>query len=489
MVAEHHPFGPLGTKPNQRRKSPAAAARELRAVRSGERIDGFEIGECLHVGGMARLYRVTHPHHRPPLVMKVPRLEPGAPFSALVAFENELRILARLKGPHVPRLVAAGDLRSAPYFVMEYIEGDALARAAASAPVDLDTLRDLGRRLALAMHELHRQNVIHLDINPRNVRDRATGEMVLVDYGMAHHAELPDLLDTAFGEEEGTTAYISPEQVRHVRNESRSDVYALGVILYQLATGQYPHGRPNLLSLKKRLYRPPPPPRLHNPKVPPWLQEVILRCLEIRPADRYATAKRVAYALAHPESVPHTRRAQRTHDVAWPTRLRLWWRSLYQVFGEGDPVRPYERLSGAPHVLVALDLAHTSPALEEALLNAVRKFANAEPHSYFTFLNVLSTEEISSLEVSAAQRLNELRGFAERLRLRPNRVFFQAMTGEAASAILEYARTHIVDYIILCARGSSSIRRFLGSVSSRVVAESPCSVTVVRSRREEAHWG
>lgn len=488
MAAEPPASGSVGTQRDRHKLSPAPS-QKLRAVTSGERIDGFEIGECLHEGGMARLYRVRHPHHRSPLVMKVPRLEPHAPLSALVAFENELRILARLRGPHVPRLVAAGDLHRTPYLVMEYIEGDVLARAAASAPVDLDTLRDLGRRLGLAVHELHRQNVIHLDLNPSNVRDRPTGEMVLVDYGMAHHAHLPDLLDAAFGEEEGTTAYLSPEQVQHVRNESRSDVYALGVILYQLATGRLPHGRPNLLSLRKRLFRPPPPPRLHHPEVPPWLQEVILRCLEIRPADRYATAKQVAYALAHPESVPLTGRARRTRDVSWPTRLRLWWRSLYQVFDEGAAVRPYERVSGAPHVLVALDLAHTSPALEEALLNAVRKFAASEPHSYFTFLNVLSAEEVGALEAGAAQRLSELRGFAERLRLRPGRVFLQVMTGEAAGAILEYARTHAVDYIVLGARGSSAVRRFLGSVSSRVVAESPCSVTVVRSRREEAQRG
>ncbi len=455
----------------------------LRALATGERIDGFAIGECLHEGGMARLYRVTHPHHRGPLVMKVPRLEPEAPLSALVAFENEMRILARLKGPHVPRLVATGDLRTTPYLVMEYVEGDELARAAENAPVGPERLRDLGRRLALAVHELHRQNVIHLDLNPRNVRDRrATGEMVLLDFGMAHHAALPDLLDAAFGEEEGTTPYISPEQVKHVRHESRSDIYALGAILYRLATGHYPYGRPNLLSLKKRLLRPPPPPRLYNPELPPWLQEVILRCLEIRPEDRYATAKQVAYALAHPESVPLTRRARATRDVPWPTRVRLWWRSLCQVFDEGAPVSPYERVSGAPHVVVALDPAQTSAALAQALANAVRKFANSEPHSYFTFLHVLPSEA----SVAAAQRLAELRHFADRLHLEPGRAFFQVMAGEEpAAAILEYARTHAVDYIILGARASSALRRYIGSVSARVVAEAPCSVTVVRSRREQ----
>jgi serine/threonine protein kinase len=462
----------------------ASSAGALREVRSGDRIDGFHVGELVHAGGMARLYRVAGAHHRFPLVMKVPRLDPQAPFSALAAFENELRILARLKGPHAPRFVAAGDLHSAPYLVMEYIEGAELARAWERAPLDPERLRDLGVRLCRAVHELHRQNVIHLDINPHNVRNRAGGEMVLIDFGLAHHAVLPDLIDVAFGEEEGTAAFIAPEQVRHVRTESRSDIYAIGVILYYLATGHYPFGRPNLLAVKRRLFEPPPPPRVHDRRLPPWLQEVILRCLEIDPEKRYATAKRLAYALAHPESVVLTRRAHHTRAAAWTTRARLWLKSLYRVFDEGEPVRPYERVSGAPHVLVALDLAHSSEPLNEALRNAVRKFAASEPHGYFTFLNVISPEEESSMQVSAAQRLAEMHGFVQPLRLRPGRTFFQVVPGEAARAILEYARTHVVDYIVLGARGASAVRRLLGSVSARVVAEAPCSVTVVRSRRE-----
>ena len=230
---------------------------------------------------MARLYRVTHPRSRGSLVMKVPKLGPGSPLSATAAFENERQILTRLHGPHVPRLVAVGDPQRRPYLVMEYIEGDTLARASARAPLPVEQVRDLGARLCRAVHDLHRQSVIHLDLNPGNVRDRANGEMVLVDFGVAHHAALPDYLDSAFGEEEGTTPYIAPEQVRHVRTEPRSDLYAIGAILYYLATGQYPHGRPNLLSLKKRLFEPAPPPRLVNPEIPPWLQEIILRCLAI----------------------------------------------------------------------------------------------------------------------------------------------------------------------------------------------------------------
>jgi serine/threonine protein kinase len=469
------------------RQSPAPA--RLHEIHRGERVDDFRVGGLLHEGGMARLYRVTQARHTSPLVLKVPKLGPEAPRSAYAAFEHEVELLTRLKGAPVPRFIAAGDPHTTPYLVMEYIDGDDLARAARRAPVSVAELCDLGIRLCRAVHALHRHNVIHLDLNPANVRNRANGDMVLIDLGLAHYAAWPDRLDTAFDEAEGTTPYIAPEQLHHVRNESRSDIYAVGAILYQLATGQYPFGRPNLLSLRKRLIQPPVPPRLYNAALPPWLQEIILRCLEIRPEARYATAKQVAYLLAHPEAVALTRRGHRTRRADVWTRARLWWRSLHQVFDEGEPVRPYEHIATHPHVLVALDLTHASEALKEALRNTVRRMARNEPHSYFTCLSVVTGNEAARRRggravAASALSLAGLHHWAEPLRLAPERMVFQVVAGEAGTAIVEYARQHVVDHIILGARGSSALRRFLGSVSSKVAAQAACTVTVVRSRRD-----
>ena len=426
------------------RESGAAAARErVHEVHAGERIDGYRVGDLLCEGGMARLYRVTHPRSRCSLAMKVPKLGPGSPLSATAAFENECQILAHLHGPHVPRLVAVGDPRRRPYLVMEYIEGDALARASARAPLPAEQVRDLGVRLCRAVHDLHRQNVIHLDLNPGNVRDRASGEMVLVDFGVAHHAALPDYLDSAFGEEEGTTPYIAPEQVRHLRTEPRSDLYAIGVILYQLATGEYPHGRPNLLSLKKRLFEPAPPPRLVNPGIPPWLQEIILRCLAIRPERRYPTARQVAYLLAHPEAVHLTERAQRRSRPGVLMRARLWLRSLYEVFDDTAPRHPQEHLTRHAHVLVALDLAPSAAPLRYALRDAVRKFTRSEPNAYFTFLSVLGRDaawgrrnEATAANSPAVVCLAEMRNWAQPLHLAPEHVHFQIIPGEPVAARL-----------------------------------------------------
>jgi serine/threonine protein kinase len=460
----------------------------IHEVRPGERIDGFVVGKLLHEGGMARLYHVSRARGRgaAELVMKVPRLGREAPLTAFTAFENELRILQRLRGAHVPRVVATGELARAPYVVMEHIESDALVRAVHAAPRPAEEIVALMVPVCRAVHELHRQNTVHLDLNPNNVRYRASGEAVLLDFGIAHHAALPDLLDAAHASEEGTTPYVAPEQLRHLRSESRSDIYALGAMLYLLATGEYPFGRPNLHSLHKRLFRAPHPPRALNPAVPQWLQEVILRCLEIEPHDRYATARQVAHALAHPESVHLTRRGHAMQSPGWWTRTRLWWRSLYHVFDDGTAMTPYERVAGAPHVVVALDLAHSSPALQQVLRQVVRRIAEAEPHSTFTCLTVIADEphRARARTAPAVEAQLELRHWAAPLRLPAGRMHFLALPGRPAHAIVEYARAHQVDQLVLGARGSGAVRPLLGSVSARVAAEAPCTVTVVRSRRD-----
>jgi serine/threonine protein kinase len=457
----------------------------LYRVQPGDEVDGFTIGPQVAHGGLADVYHCSHSAHEGPLVIKVPRLGEDAPRLAMTAFENEVRVLERLNLSCVPRVVATGDLFSTPYYVMEFLPGDEFPLAAREAPIGVERIRELGTRLARTVHELHRHNVIHLDLNPNNVRSRANGEIVLIDFGLAHHARLPDLIDAAFGEEEGTTAYISPEQVKHIRNDLRSDIYALGAILYRLATGEFPFGRPNLLSLQKRLHEVPPPPRYHRPDLPPWLQEVILRCLERHPRDRYATAKQVAYALAHPNSVVMTERAHLDRPERWTRRAHRWLQTLTDTF-DGETGIPIERLATAPHVLVALDLDFTSDALRASLRQAVRKFVRSEPQCYLTILTVVSPVSERDASRPASARLVELNHWAQPLKLDESRVYYQVLPGtDAAGTLIDYARHHQVDQIIMGARASSAVRRYLGSVSAKVVAEAPCTVTVVRSRRDQ----
>ena len=218
----------------------------------------------------------------------MPRLGPGEPSETVVTYEVEAMVHAALTGPHVPRFVAVGDLADQPYLVMEYVEGRSLRDWLGKGPVPAEEVARLGAALARAVHALHLQEVVHLDLKPSNVIFRPDGEAVLIDFGLAHHAHFPDLLAEEFRHPMGSGPYISPEQVLGVRRDPRSDVFALGAILYELVTGRYPFGAPtSQRALRHRLWQIPISPRRLVPDCPEWLQEVILRCLEAQAGDRY----------------------------------------------------------------------------------------------------------------------------------------------------------------------------------------------------------
>ena len=159
---------------------------------------------------------------------------------------------------------------------------------------------------------------MHLDLKPTNVLYRAGGEAVLVDFGLAHHSHYPDLLAEELRFPVGNWVYMSPEQVLGVRCDPRSDIYALGGILYELATGRLPFGRPrSIAELRRRLYRDPVPPRAIVPATPEWLQEIILHCLEVDARERYASADQVAFDLANPSGVVPSERGSRRRRAGW----------------------------------------------------------------------------------------------------------------------------------------------------------------------------
>jgi len=454
---------------------------------AGAVVDGFRIEEKLHEGGMAVLYAVTSERHPGPLVMKVPKLAFGSHPACYVGFEVEQMLLSSLGGPHVPRLVAKGSLERNPYLVLERITGPSLSEFARRAPLPVEETARLVSATAAAVHDVHRQDVMHLDLKPANVLFRPTGDAVLIDFGLARHVDLPDLVAEEFDAPVGTGAYISPEQLAGNRLDPRSDVFALGVIAYQLATGTKPFGDPTTLAgMRRRLYVDPVPPRALSPAVPGWLQEIILCCLEVRAADRYATAAQVAHDLAHPEQIPLTARASRAHRAGMLAAARRWLATL--VESPAAPVAPRAHMGLAPHVLVALDLDHRDEALARAMRDALRRALAAEPNLRVTLLAVHEpapfTEE-GAREIAHQSHLDGLiamRHWAGPLGLTPEIVRYHVTEGsDPATALLDYAAAHHVDRIIMGARGASLLRRYLGSVSAKVVAEARCSVSVIRT--------
>jgi eukaryotic-like serine/threonine-protein kinase len=478
----------------------------------GTEIDGFRIGPRIHAGGMAHIYEVEGGPAAPafPAVMKVPRLGPGEPAESVVSFEVEQMVLGAVKGPHAPRFVAAGDLARQPYLVMERVEGRPLSDWVERAPVPPEEVARLGAAIATALHGLHLQEAIHLDLKPSNVIIRPTGEAVLIDFGLARHAHYPDLLAEEIVSPIGSAPYVSPEQVLGVRWEPRADVFALGVILYELSTGRLPFGDSSSRSaLRRRLWRDPVPPRALMPSIPEWLQEVILRCLDPEPAGRYPSGAQAAFDLANPEHVGITARGRRTRRDGPLAVLRRWLRAVGLEPGEGPP--PTARLAGPSILLVAIATQHADEAQLEAIRDTIRRMRASGSAQRLACITVIrpspelggSTPE----EAATSQRIKHLvllRHWAEPLGLGPGQISFHVLeSSDAAEAIVRYARMNQVDHIVIGSPprevplsgmlGTVSSRvspdaapeplqllRLLGTVSSKVAADAPCTVTVVR---------
>ena len=450
-------------------------------------IDGYRIIAPFKSGSMAELHRVETPTGERAL-LKRPKLGFGSHPACYAGFETEQVILERLSGMHTPRCLTQGEDTEGPYLIFEHIEGAALEDIAAGAPLPAGEVARLGGLIATALHELHRQNVVHHDLTPAHVLLHDTRDAVLIDFGLACHGDLPDLAAVERDDALGTPAIIAPEQLLGKRGDPRSDLYALGAILYRLATGHYPFGlAQNIWDLQRRRWFDPLPPRHLNPAIPEWLQEVILHCLAVRPERRYATAAQIAQDLAHPEQIVVGARSMQARKNPILLALQRWWaEQSIDVDQAGKPVRQLDR---APHLLVAIDTTHHDEPLAAALRATLRRMLAHDPHWRVSCIGVMESSIITEQEESAelsrslhTDRLSALHQWAYPLALPREKARFHVITGsDTATAIVDYARSQHVDHIVMGARASSSLRRFLGSVSVRVVAEAPCSVTVVRT--------
>lgn len=453
----------------------------------GELIDGFLVGERIHSGGMGVVHRVSRSDLMFPAVMKVPRLGPGEPATSVISFEVEQNVLAALDDPHVPRFVAAGDITVRPYLVMEEVKGRSLSEWVGRAPIPAAEVVQLGLALASALDALHRQEAIHLDLKPSNVIVRPDGTAVLIDLGLAHHAHHPDLLAEEYRRPIGSAPYLSPEQVVGVRSDPRSDLFSLGVVLYELATGRLPFGFPGPRSLRRRLWRVPDPPRALVPDLPEWLQEVILHCLEPDAARRPASAAQVAFDLAHPEQVQIGERGRRLHKVGPLALLGRWLRAAGYV---PAPVPlPSSQVASAPILLVAVATQHGDEATLQALRETVRRLLAAPgPHRLACVTVIRPVSELGGSredETAARQRIRHLavlRGWAEPLGLAAGRTSFHVLEASGtADALLAFARQNRVGHIVIGAPARDiPLRGLLGTVATQVAMDAPCTVTLVR---------
>ena len=457
-------------------------------------IDGFKLGEMRHKGGMALIYDVSYADGRAapfPMVMKVPRMTAGDGAETIVSFEVEHQMMQALDGPHVPHLVAAGDLSVLPYLVMEYVPGrtldlwlDQVNQGVLLAP---ETLAQLGAPVAHAAHSLHEQNAVHLDLKPANVIIKGDGTAVLLDFGLSFHAHYPDLLAEETRHAVGSPAYMSPEQVVGVRGDPRSDVFAIGVMLYELATGELPFGAPTSRGgLRQRLWMDPQPPRARRPDLPEWLQEVILRCLEPAAAERYPSAAHLAFDLTHPDQVQVTERGQRLKGTGAGTHIKRWLRAAGAEY-QPSPL-PARQIAEVPILMVAVPHRDVTDATLYSLREAVGRSLGIRPGARLAVVTVVAPGAASTTDAGKSetalhrQMLAMLKNWTVGLKLDGHQVSYHVLEdGDPADAIVRYAETNRVGMIVMgAATHGLQLQRFVATVPIKVAMRAPCTVILVK---------
>ncbi len=468
----------------------------MKLLEPGTLIDGFEVGRCIHAGGMAHIYEVQHApgpdgqrrEAEFPMAMKIPRMTAGDGAETILSFEVELMIMPSLTGPHVPRFVAAGDLSRLPYLVMEYIEGNTLEHwLEREAPLEPQEIARLGAAVAKAAHSLHKQNVCHLDIKPANVLIRPNGSAVFLDFGLSCHAHYPDLLAEEFRKAVGSPIWIAPEQVVGVRGDPRSDVFAIGVMLYQLATRETPFGEPaTQAGMRQRLWMDPVPPRKRRPDLPEWLQEITLRCLEPEAGRRYGSASLLAFDLTNPDQVTVTARGKQTEGTGFWTHFKRWIRTAGKHY-QPSPL-PSRQIEEVPIVMVAIPHQDVSDATLYSLREAVGRSLGIRPGARLACVTVISHGEASSTDSERSettlrrQHITRMKQWAEPLELNSHQASFHVLeSGDVAEALLKYADTNNVNMIIMgAATHGLQMQRFVATVPIKVAMEAPCTVILVK---------
>ena len=464
----------------------------MKLLEPGSELDGFCIDACIHSGGMAHIYRVHYAGSgRDPgfaLAMKVPRMTPSDGGETIVSFEVEHQIMQALHGNHVPRLVAVGDLQHVPYLVMEYIEGRTLESWLESEALPtVEEITRLGIATAQAVHSLHQQNTCHLDLKPANVLIRADGSAVLLDFGLSCNALYPDLLAEQLRKAVGSPAWIAPEQVVGVRGDPRSDIFAIGVILYQLATGTLPFGSPQTQGgLRQRLWMDPRPPRQLQPDLPEWLQEVILRCLEPEAAQRYPSAAHLAFDLHHPDQVHITERGRKLTGTGFGTHLRRWLKAAGMHY-QPSPL-PAQQIGEVPIVMVAVPHKDASDATLYSLRQAVARSLGTRPGARLACVTVIAPGSSSATRDAAsetsAQRkyLAYLRQWAQPLDVTGHQTSFHVLeSGDVSQALINYAVGNEVSVIVIgAATHGLKMQRFIATVPIKVAMDAPCTVILVK---------
>lgn len=266
----------------------------------GSVVDHFQLVALLGVGGFAEVWRAHDLSSGGEFVLKFPAPQLVADPVLFQRYQREIAIWRELDHPGVVHCVDDGQRRSEPYLVLEFIDGVTLRQWLNDhpSPIPLARVVAWARQLAEAIGYLHSQGVVHRDLKPENVLVSASGELKIGDFGTAVSRGVRRLTWGQLSPAMGTPDYMSPEQVRGRRGDERSDLYAWGAIVYELATGRPPFcGDSWLAVMTAHLQQAPEPLRRYRPDIPAGLEAIVLHALRRYPEHRYQRARELLVDL------------------------------------------------------------------------------------------------------------------------------------------------------------------------------------------------
>ena len=254
----------------------------------GQVLDGLKIVRELHASSRSQVYLARDAETDALVVVKTPSPNYADDAAYIEHFMREEWIGRMIDSPHVAKVIRRETPRAFLYFCMEYIEGPTLRQWMTDHPrPDLSQARDIARQIVAGLRAFHRREIIHQDLKPENIKIDRDGTVKLIDFGSAHVASLEEL---RLPEEErgplATAGYVAPEALRGARADKRQDIYALGVIVYEMLTGRLPYGKPLETARRARRARYIPARRI-NAAVPAWIDRALEKAVAKEPARRY----------------------------------------------------------------------------------------------------------------------------------------------------------------------------------------------------------